>query len=73
MPGGASAVLRYVLSVTDQGGWLVRSIGGGPLLTRLEERDLARRKDAGAKTKGQRATARDQNVTTTVNKSGTYA
>jgi RNA polymerase primary sigma factor len=25
----------------------VRSIGGGPLLTRLEERDLARRKDAG--------------------------
>jgi hypothetical protein len=25
----------------------VRSIGGGPLLTRLEERELARRKDAG--------------------------
>src|SRR5207247_10890848 len=25
----------------------VRSIGGGPLLTRAEERDLARRKDAG--------------------------
>jgi RNA polymerase primary sigma factor len=39
--------LEGALQIQDPLKLYVRSIGGGPLLTRAEERDLARRKDAG--------------------------
>src|SRR5918911_1248459 len=40
----------------------VRSIGGGPLLTRIEERELARRKDAGGEAAKRRAVEGDLRV-----------
>jgi len=40
-------VLEGALQIQDPLKLYVRSIGGGPLLTRAEERELARRKDAG--------------------------
>src|SRR4051794_1223858 len=40
-------VVEAAVQVQDPLKLYVRSIGGGPLLTRLEERELARRKDAG--------------------------
>src|SRR5947199_260714 len=41
------AALESAVAAHDPLKLYVRSIGGGPLLTRAEERDLARRKDAG--------------------------
>src|SRR5207249_11476769 len=43
----AEAALAGAVVTQDPLKLYVRSIGGGPLLTRAEERDLARRKDAG--------------------------
>jgi RNA polymerase primary sigma factor len=43
----AAEALEGALQIQDPLKLYVRSIGGGPLLTRSEERELARRKDAG--------------------------